>query len=320
MPGAGAAGSTDGPAALSSSTRAPMPAAYCHFRQASAAQPERKPANDRRALGFVIRAGDARRQRNATLPPAPDAPHIAPEGSMELIRSGRARDLRVDFFRGLALWWIYTDHIPGDVLGDYSLRNFAMCDATEVFVLLAGFGAGMAYGSEMDRQGYLYAGGRCAAPRLDALYRPHLPVRCLHRAGRLFGHRARPQFLPGRDPPRRPGRSAVSRTARGAAAALPAQPAEHTAALRCAAADLRTGLPLLRQPALLLALSISVYAAVRDHRHQSAGLDRRGLVLQSAGLAAPVHDRRHPGLCATAPAAAALANRRAGGARAGWRG
>jgi hypothetical protein len=76
---------------------------------------------------------------------------------MDLIRSGRRRDLRVDFFRGLALWWIYTDHIPGDVLGDYSLRNFAMCDATEIFVLLAGFGAGIAYGSVMDRQGYLYA-------------------------------------------------------------------------------------------------------------------------------------------------------------------
>ena len=76
---------------------------------------------------------------------------------MDLIRSARGRDLRVDFFRGLALWWIYTDHIPGDVLGDYSLRNFTMCDATEVFVLLAGFGAGLAYGSVMDRQGYLYA-------------------------------------------------------------------------------------------------------------------------------------------------------------------
>jgi hypothetical protein len=74
---------------------------------------------------------------------------------MQLVRVNR--DLRVDFFRGLALWWIYTDHIPGDVLGDYSLRNFTMCDATEVFVLLAGFGAGMAYGSVMNRQGYLYA-------------------------------------------------------------------------------------------------------------------------------------------------------------------
>jgi hypothetical protein len=76
---------------------------------------------------------------------------------MALIRSNRSRDLRVDFFRGLALWWIYTDHIPGDVLGRFSLQNFALCDAAEVFVLLAGFGAGIAYGSVMDRQGYLYA-------------------------------------------------------------------------------------------------------------------------------------------------------------------
>src|SRR6516162_11642680 len=91
------------------------------------------------------------------LPPRTGAPHSAAEGCMELIRRSRSRDLRVDFFRGLALWWIYTDHIPGDTLGDYSLRNFAMCDATEIFVLLAGFGAGIAYGSVMDRQGYLYA-------------------------------------------------------------------------------------------------------------------------------------------------------------------
>jgi hypothetical protein len=76
---------------------------------------------------------------------------------MDLVRRNRERDLRVDFFRGLALWWIYTDHIPGDVLGKYSLQNYAMCDAAEVFVLLAGFGAGIAYGSVMDRQGYLYA-------------------------------------------------------------------------------------------------------------------------------------------------------------------
>jgi len=67
------------------------------------------------------------------------------------------RDIRVDFFRGLALWWIFGDHIPGDALSHWSLQNFAMCDATEVFVLLAGFGAGLAYGRTMDRQGYVYA-------------------------------------------------------------------------------------------------------------------------------------------------------------------
>ena len=75
--------------------------------------------------------------------------------AMDLIRRSAARDLRVDFFRGLALWWIYTDHIPGDVLGDYSLQKFAMCDATEVFVLLAGYGAGLSYGMGLRRNGYI---------------------------------------------------------------------------------------------------------------------------------------------------------------------
>lgn len=74
---------------------------------------------------------------------------------MDLIRRSAQRDLRVDFFRGLALWWIYTDHIPGDVLANVSLRNFAMCDATEVFVLLAGYGAGLSYGMRLRTQGFI---------------------------------------------------------------------------------------------------------------------------------------------------------------------
>lgn len=92
---------------------------------------------------------------------------------MPLIRSSRSRDLRVDFFRGLALWWIYTDHIPGDVLGNVSLHNFALCDAAEIFVLLAGFGAGVAYGSVMERQGYLYAAAD-AVRRAWILYVAHI--------------------------------------------------------------------------------------------------------------------------------------------------
>ena len=74
---------------------------------------------------------------------------------MALQRSGR--DLRVDFFRGVALWWIFTDHVPRDVLGDLSLRNFTLCDATELFVFLAGYAAGIAYGRTLDNLGWLYA-------------------------------------------------------------------------------------------------------------------------------------------------------------------
>jgi hypothetical protein len=83
------------------------------------------------------------------------------------------RDLRVDFFRGLALWWIFTDHVPGDVLGDFSLRNFTLCDATELFVFLAGYAGGIAYGGTLRRQGWLYAAAD-AARRAWTLYVAHI--------------------------------------------------------------------------------------------------------------------------------------------------
>ena len=92
---------------------------------------------------------------------------------MDLIRRSATRDLRVDFFRGLALWWIFTDHVPGDVLGDYSLRNFAMCDATEVFVLLAGYGAGLSYGMALPRNGYISTAAD-VAKRAWTLYIAHI--------------------------------------------------------------------------------------------------------------------------------------------------
>ncbi len=75
-----------------------------------------------------------------------------------MIQTGSGRDLRVDFFRGVALWWIFVDHIPANWVAQFSLRNFALCDATEIFVLLAGYAAGMSYGRSYKRDGWLYAG------------------------------------------------------------------------------------------------------------------------------------------------------------------
>ncbi len=45
----------------------------------------------------------------------------------------------VDFWRGLALVMIFINHIPGNVLSAYTLRNFAVCDAADLFVFLAGW-------------------------------------------------------------------------------------------------------------------------------------------------------------------------------------
>ncbi|WP_149537069.1 OpgC family protein [Siccirubricoccus phaeus] len=88
-------------------------------------------------------------------------------------RTGRRRDLRVDLFRGLALSCIFIDHVPGNWLGLLTLRNIALCDATEAFVLLAGYAAGLAYGSELDRRGFTFAAASLAR-RIGTLYVAHI--------------------------------------------------------------------------------------------------------------------------------------------------
>ncbi|MGO4305781.1 OpgC domain-containing protein [Cupriavidus sp. RAF12] len=55
------------------------------------------------------------------------------------------RRTEVDLIRGIALLFIVVDHVNGSVLADYTIRNFTLFDAAEVFVFLAGYSAGAAY-------------------------------------------------------------------------------------------------------------------------------------------------------------------------------
>jgi hypothetical protein len=55
------------------------------------------------------------------------------------------RDARIDFFRGFALLSIFVDHIPGNILSRVTLHNYGFSDAAEIFVLLAGVSAALAY-------------------------------------------------------------------------------------------------------------------------------------------------------------------------------
>ncbi|UOK37629.1 OpgC domain-containing protein [Pseudomonas palleroniana] len=67
------------------------------------------------------------------------------------------RDPRIDFFRGLALIFIFWDHVPHNPLGQITLRNIGFSDAAEVFVFLAGYAAVLAYGKILQRDGYWFA-------------------------------------------------------------------------------------------------------------------------------------------------------------------
>jgi len=85
------------------------------------------------------------------------------------------RDLRIDVIRGLALLIIFINHIPGHVLAGYTPHNFGFSDAADVFVLLAGVSATLAYGAVIERRG-LGIGVLKIGARLWTLYIAHLAV------------------------------------------------------------------------------------------------------------------------------------------------
>ena len=64
-----------------------------------------------------------------------------------------ARDPRVDLLRGLSLLSIFVDHTPGNRLAGLTLRNFGFSDAAELFVILAGYSATLAYSRVFERDG-----------------------------------------------------------------------------------------------------------------------------------------------------------------------
>lgn len=71
-----------------------------------------------------------------------------------------SRDLRLDFFRGLALIFIFIDHIPENVLGYFTIQAVQLFDAAEVFIFISGYTAALVYGGILASQGPLYATAR----------------------------------------------------------------------------------------------------------------------------------------------------------------
>lgn len=109
----------------------------------------------------AVRAYDAAQRRPAD------------EGAREGSVTGATRDLRLDFFRGLALFSIFLDHVPDNFLAQFTLQSLMFADAAEVFILISGYTAGMVYGRAMERQGFLVAGVRIGY-RVWQLYVAHV--------------------------------------------------------------------------------------------------------------------------------------------------
>src|SRR5437868_14441097 len=83
------------------------------------------------------------------------------------------RDFRLDFFRGLALFFIFIDHIPENVLSYFTLPAVGFSDAAEVFIFISGYTAAMVYGRTMVRQGLVFASAQVYR-RVWQLYVAHV--------------------------------------------------------------------------------------------------------------------------------------------------
>ena len=70
------------------------------------------------------------------------------------------RDLRLDLFRGIALWLIFLDHIPSNAVSWVTIRNYGFSDATEIFVFISGYTAAFVYGRAMRQHGFIIASAR----------------------------------------------------------------------------------------------------------------------------------------------------------------
>ena len=70
------------------------------------------------------------------------------------------RELRLDLFRGLALWLIYIDHLPTNLLTWLTIRNYGFSDATEIFIFISGYTAAFVYGRALIETGFIVAAAR----------------------------------------------------------------------------------------------------------------------------------------------------------------
>jgi len=70
------------------------------------------------------------------------------------------RDLRLDLFRGLALWLIFLDHIPQNIVNWVTIRNYGFSDAAEIFVFISGYTAAFVYGRAAHDRGMIVATAR----------------------------------------------------------------------------------------------------------------------------------------------------------------
>jgi hypothetical protein len=85
------------------------------------------------------------------------------------------RDLRLDFFRGLAMFIILLAHTPGNAWTLWIPARFGFSDATEIFVFCSGMASSLAFGAVFVKRGFWLGTARIAF-RVWQVYWAHIGI------------------------------------------------------------------------------------------------------------------------------------------------
>jgi hypothetical protein len=100
------------------------------------------------------------------------APAAVPRPAISALAAGE-RELRIDLFRGLALWLIFIDHVSPDLLTWFTIRNYGFSDAAEIFIFISGYTAAFVYGRAMNKSGVVIGAARILK-RVWQIYLAHI--------------------------------------------------------------------------------------------------------------------------------------------------
>jgi hypothetical protein len=70
------------------------------------------------------------------------------------------RDLRLDFFRGIAMFVIFVSHVPGNAWVNWIPGRFGFSDSAEIFVFCSGMASAIAFGKVFEQRGFLLGSAR----------------------------------------------------------------------------------------------------------------------------------------------------------------
>ena len=84
-----------------------------------------------------------------------------------------ARDIRLDFFRGLAMFIILIAHTPRNFFTSWIPARWGFSDATEIFVFCSGMASAIAFGKAFEQRGWLMGTARVSF-RVWQVYWAHI--------------------------------------------------------------------------------------------------------------------------------------------------